>query len=319
MTDTTKEKGTITLSIEVELGWGLHHKGEEGHFSMERRSETRTLKRILELSKRYHIPISFDFVGHLLLESCDGEHYHGHPDGWFDRDPGTNYKTSPLYYAPDMVNNVMKSDLDHEISTHTFSHLWVDEIGDETLSWELEKVGDLHRRFNIEPPVSFVPPQQRDMRDYDVLRKNGIKIIRKTPRRFKTNSKLRMLLQNLSVECPMEEPEDKNGILESYTSHRSPLTSLFLPAGQKAPHPLLRMIPLPSSYWVKRHRRKLNDRVEEAIEKGSHLHLWSHLWELSNSEQLKIVEGLMEDLAKKVKGGRIEVMTMRELSKELRS
>ncbi len=307
-----KDKGTLTLSIEVELAWGLHHRGEKSPFSKDRETETRTLERIIELSERYDIPISFDFVGHLLLEGCDGKHYHGHQDGWFDRDPGTDHIEDPLYYAPDLVEKVLNSAMEHEISTHSFSHIWVDEVADEVLSWELKKVRSLHDDLDIQPPVSFVPPQQRDVRDYEVLKKNGIKVIRKTPGEFKTESKLKMLSNDLSIRCPIEEPREKEGILESYTSHRSPLTSLFLPAGQKRPHPLLRT-PLPSSYWVKRHRKRLISRLEETVDRNSYLHLWSHLWELSNPSQLKILEGFMRDIDDKIRDDRVDVKTMKRL------
>ncbi len=307
------DQGVLTLSIEVELAWGLHHRSDRGPFSEGREAETRALEKIVELSERFRIPISFDFIGHLLLERCHGGHYHGHPEGWFDRDPGTDYKTSPLYYAPDLVKDILDSDVDHEICTHSFSHIWVDEVSDNVLSWELEKVRELHEILGVEPPVSFVPPQQREVKNYDVLKKNRIEVVRKTPRELKTDSKVKMLSNNLSVRSPIMEPKENEGILETYTSHRSPLTSLFLPLGQKRPHPLLGMSPLPARYWVKRHRRELMGRVEETIEKNSYLHLWSHLWELSNPQQMKILQGLMGDLKEKIRCNDLEVKTMKRL------
>jgi len=67
--------GKITLSVEIELGWG-HHDKPDGNpaLSEDREVETKALRRLLAVCDEHRIPITFDIVGHLLHESCDGIH-----------------------------------------------------------------------------------------------------------------------------------------------------------------------------------------------------------------------------------------------------
>jgi hypothetical protein len=59
--------GTITLSLEIELGWGLAQFNKLDTLSDDRRQETDHLRRLLTLCDELSVPITFDIVGHLLL------------------------------------------------------------------------------------------------------------------------------------------------------------------------------------------------------------------------------------------------------------
>ncbi len=115
--------GIVTISIEIELGWGYHDIGDYRKLSDGRVAETKALSRLLSLCEELHIPITFDVVGHLLLEKCGGNHDGPHPEGWFSADPGTDVSEDPLFYAPDLIQDIVDTDVDHEIGSHTFSHI----------------------------------------------------------------------------------------------------------------------------------------------------------------------------------------------------
>lgn len=73
--------GVVTLSIEIELAWGRHHLTEPNRFanlSQDRTIETNSLARLLDLFKQCDIQATFDIVGHLLHEQCDGAHRSPH-------------------------------------------------------------------------------------------------------------------------------------------------------------------------------------------------------------------------------------------------
>ena len=91
---------TVTLSLEVELGWGVHDVDEYERISDRRERETDALERLLSACDKHGVPFSFDIVDHLFHAACSGEHDSPHRDGWFDEDPGTDWKTDPLFYAP---------------------------------------------------------------------------------------------------------------------------------------------------------------------------------------------------------------------------
>ncbi len=79
---------------------------------------------MLELCEEYDIPATWAVVGHLMLESCDGRHEeHPAPDGWFDRERGEWTDREDLRFAPDLVDALLASPVDHEFASHSFSHV----------------------------------------------------------------------------------------------------------------------------------------------------------------------------------------------------
>ena len=120
---------TAVHSIEIELAWGWHDRERENRYeslSSDRTTETETLVWLLDIGDKYRIPFTFDIVAHLLCPSCDGSHAGPHSPGWFKEDPGTDVGTDPLFYAPDLVRMIQDARVDHEICTHTFSHVSAD-------------------------------------------------------------------------------------------------------------------------------------------------------------------------------------------------
>ncbi len=308
-----RKKGVLTVSLEVELAWGMKEAEDYSCFSRGRKKETRTLRRILDLCDKLDIPVTFDFVGHLLLERCDGDHNHGHPEGWFAEDPATDKEEDPLWYAPDMVDMVIDAEIDHEIATHTFSHIWVDEVEPEVLEFELDKVKKLHEKFELREPSSIVTPQNRRPISYESLKKNGMKIIRKCPEENRTKGKVKMLWNDLFSESPRREPEIEKDILETYGSCRASLTGNYLPHGQNPPHIFYRALPVSKDHWIERHKKRLRKEVDRVIEEETNLHLWSHLWEMSNPSQMDIFEDFIKSVGEKKKQEELEVKTMRSL------
>lgn len=131
--------GIVTFSMEIELGWGVHDTRNFYRLSENGQEERKYLSELLGVLEENKIRFSFDVVGHLFLEECDGQHNSPHSEGWFQADPGTNYQTAGLFYAPDIIRNIDSTPIEHEICTHTFSHALFDEISRETCAWELER------------------------------------------------------------------------------------------------------------------------------------------------------------------------------------
>ena len=78
--------GTVTMSLEVELGWGVARFGMLDKIAPGRERETRRLNALLDRCTTHDVPMTFNVVGHLFLESCDGDHEGPYPEGWFDVD-----------------------------------------------------------------------------------------------------------------------------------------------------------------------------------------------------------------------------------------
>lgn len=77
--------GTLSPSLEVELGWGqvLNELATrfENLSGPERVIKTQALNVLLNACNRNSLWMTFGVVGHLLLEECDGNH-DGPPRRW---------------------------------------------------------------------------------------------------------------------------------------------------------------------------------------------------------------------------------------------
>jgi hypothetical protein len=99
-------------------------------------TERRNIPEILAIFENSRIPVTWATVGHLFLSSCTrsacglahsgmprpriNDRWHG---DWYMHDPCSNVTDAPLWYAPDLIRQIMASKIGHEIGTHTFSHI----------------------------------------------------------------------------------------------------------------------------------------------------------------------------------------------------
>lgn len=306
--------GRVTLSVEVELGWGFHDLDRRGPISEGRVAETERLDALLEACDRLDIPFTFDVVGALLLDSWPDDLDAPHADDWFDGVPKTGIDEDPLYYAPDLVGTIDDAAVDHEICTHTFSHVLFGRISREVATWELQQVRRVHEEFGIETPGSLVPPRHYRP-PADVLREEGIEIVR-VPGYLPAPTKAHKL-RRLAVEPqPPTPPRLVDGIVETYCASYTSLTAASLPTDQRPVHPVFR--PLPGSVRTRLHERYLNLAVERAIEADSYTHLWCHLYDMTG-DQLDPIVAFLETLAERRDRGDVEVLTMAGLNQTVRA
>ena len=133
-------RGTVVISLDAELGWGFH---DHESLPAERVAGARGAWRFLvDLFEEHEIPATWAIVGHLFLAECDGVHA-DHPAGaeWFARDPGGRHDrggaVDPVdgigatddadrqtqWFGRDLIDAVRGGGVDHEIASHTFSHV----------------------------------------------------------------------------------------------------------------------------------------------------------------------------------------------------
>ncbi|WP_267642387.1 polysaccharide deacetylase family protein [Haloarchaeobius amylolyticus] len=308
----------VTLSLEVELGWGVHDIDEYERISTDRERESRYLRRLLSHCDDVGVPFSFDVVGHLFHAACSGDHGSPHDEGWFGDDPGTDWQTDPLFYAPDLVADIRDAETDHEICTHSYSHVSCDEADDETIRWDLEEAQEVHQHVLGERTVSFVPPKHEQPPTH-VLRDAGIEIIRmhrpdgvSKPRKFK-----RLVTGPHPEFSPAVTMEDD--VVVTYCTEYPSLTSALLPSGRRETHPAFRYLPLDNGTRRRLHRQYLRDAAEQALENDTPVHLWAHLYDLANEQQFLALRDFLTDLAALEAQTDLEVMTMAELNDRVRA
>lgn len=304
--------GIVTLSIELELGWGMHDKQEYGHLSRDRSAETTALERLLDFADRLEIPITFNVVGHLFHDSCSGTHSGPHPPDWWNEDPGTDIETDPLFYAPDLIFAIRDRQIRHEIATHTYSHLLASKSSDEELNEELTKVTDLHRKFGLNEPASIVMPRHQ-MPNYSVLAEHGIRVIRTPVERYRkmASNPFSKMWWLLTRDHPSSNIQERAGLLETTVTPHPSLTSVTLPTGQSKPHPAFCMIPKKIRQIL--HRRYLINTINRAAEDDVHVHLWTHVYNFTNESQWKPMSAGLNHLARKRNEGAVRIQLMEDL------
>lgn len=306
--------GTVTLSMEVELGWGVHDLADDAHLSDDGVPERAYLGRLLDRCDALAVPISFDVVGHLLESSCDGDHDGPHEDDWFAVDPGTDAASDPLFYAPDAVEAIRERPTGHEICTHTYSHVNCDDVSAATLDWELSRCQRLHRRRVGSETVSIVPPRHYPPPRAALL-DAGLEIVRLS-RDTSGRGPLSRLKELVVGPHPTFEPRLVDGVVETYCTTYPSLTASTLPMGQREPPAYFS--PLPVAARQRLQRTYLRRAVDAAVESGGHCHLWSHLYDVANEYQWPVIEGFLSELAARRDAGEVEVVTMAGLNDRVR-
>lgn len=130
-------RGTMVLSLDLELSWGRFDKLSTNVLDTESLEERKHIKRLLALFDRYEIPATWAMVGHLMLDSCirdqEGQaHVEVSPQpqfswfahNWFCFDPCTKASLAPSWYAPDIVDWIRAAKVHHEIGSHSFAHIY---------------------------------------------------------------------------------------------------------------------------------------------------------------------------------------------------
>jgi len=301
--------GTVTLSVEIELGWGVHDIGEYGHLSEDGRAEREFLRKLLDVCDETEIPISFDAVGHLLLASCEGSHAGPYPDGWFDADPGTDVAVDPLFYAPDMIENVRARSTDHELCTHTFSRTPHGSVSTAAVDADLGHAQRVHEDVLGERTRSLVPPRHMAPPSH-VLRSNGIDVVREAANRRASNL-LGRAKELLLGPPPMGDPTIEDGVCRTLSTTYPNLAAASLPSGKRPAKPLFRAVP--TRIRQRFHRQYLERATMQAIERDTHLHLWCHLYDIANDAQLAPLAGYLRTLERLRDRGRVDIAVMERL------
>jgi peptidoglycan/xylan/chitin deacetylase (PgdA/CDA1 family) len=138
--------GSVVLSIDAELGWGF----PDTPIPMERVNAARSgWRELLGLLDAYDVPATWAVVGHLFLDDCDGTH-RSHPAGpdHFSIERTSLADRPDLRYCPDLIDLVRDADVDHELASHTFSHVMfgaeetTTEMARTELEWAIEAAAD---------------------------------------------------------------------------------------------------------------------------------------------------------------------------------
>ena len=187
-------QGGFIVSADFELAWAFRFSRREPHPIEKARQSRRNFPLLLKMFDEFEVPVTWATVGHLFLRSCGkGDHDWMHriphfenafwsykTGDWFDADPCTSWEKAKEWYAPDLIEMILKSRIRHEVGCHTFSHIDFsdDRCPREVAEDEIKGCVDIAREWGIRLR-SFVFPAGT-YGNYEILKKYGFSAYRKS-------------------------------------------------------------------------------------------------------------------------------------------
>jgi peptidoglycan/xylan/chitin deacetylase (PgdA/CDA1 family) len=301
--------GIFILSLDTEIAWGTYGEHDLNRQCHNFDNNRQIVQRLVDLLDKYDIAATWAVVGHLFLDHCNG-----HPDvlqphyAWADkpdaeRDPCTNIEKDSWYYGSDIIQMIRNAKTQHEIGTHTFTHVMAGDPAVSLEIWQsqLRKTVAIHRENGL-TATSLVFPQNK-IKYVEQLSQFGITAYRgeeqswyaSLPKRIQRACHL--LDRAIGLRPPTYDP---NHLRQGKQLVNLPASQFYMSYDG-----IRRYIPLESR--VRQARLGLN-----RAERNGHLyHLWFHPFNLGSSEQMfDGLEMILNDVATRRDAGRIKVMTM---------
>ncbi len=188
----------VSISADFELNWAFRSRPEE-HRDQLGITERRNVPYILDLLTEFAVPITWATVGHLFLASCkrEGEYAHRYmprpavntrwQGDWYKHDPCTDLQRDPLWYAPDLLEQIIGAKVAHEVGSHSFSHIdFSPQTSDrELIKREMEESLAAMAPFGLRLKSLVFPFNRMGHLYHDLLHQFGIIAVRHRDERIR--------------------------------------------------------------------------------------------------------------------------------------
>lgn len=280
--------GSLTISIDLELLWGVWDNAPARTDSMVGARDRQICSRLVALFEQYSIRVTWAVVGRLLEEATGFDGLRGTREGWF---------------APDIVQGIAKSTIRHDLGSHGYAHLYFQSAPRTDLRLDLERARAIQTRHG-HSMSSFVFPRNQ-VAHLDLLAEFGVKVFRSTDQG---------ILSAIDAVAPRARP--LVNLLEK---------ALALPVATV--RPLRRefgLVELPSSLLLlgrgglrslvhpRAMRRKMLEGLRQAVNRKEVFHLWFHPSNFYTDEDLQFesLEVVLAEAKRLRDLGDIEVLAM---------
>lgn len=186
-----QHNGIFIISLDFELFWGIRDKFTLEEYGPNVLGVWEIFPRLLEVFSKYDIHATFATVGAMFSKDLDElkefipEKLPSYTDANLSPYNGfieDSVNHNPKYYFGAKLIELLKKESNHEIGTHTFSHYYCLEDGQnqEEFESDLKQAINIAERYHIKPETFIFPRHQ--MRDDYIksLSNYGIKTYRGT-------------------------------------------------------------------------------------------------------------------------------------------
>jgi peptidoglycan/xylan/chitin deacetylase (PgdA/CDA1 family) len=163
----TQGRGSLCISIDLELGWGIRHRPSRRFFELCAEHERSIVRDLLALFRQYDISATWAFVGRLLVPGKAPV-------------PGTlgggRQHDERIWYAPDIIDSIHAAAPTQDLGSHSYEHLSFREIDADRARSDLEAARAVHSAHGLQF-TSFVYPRN-EVGHIGVLGEMGIRVFR---------------------------------------------------------------------------------------------------------------------------------------------
>src|SRR5262245_36612609 len=155
-------RGSLCISIDVELAWGIWDKPSPDYHARCAAHEAAIVRGLLALFERFEVSATWAIVGRLLEldEAAARSTAHG----------------ARIWYAPELVEWVRAARTPQDIGSHSYAHVYFGATPREALRSDLAAARQVHDRHGL-PFRSFVFPRNQ-VAHVDLLREAGVRVFR---------------------------------------------------------------------------------------------------------------------------------------------
>ena len=305
----SESSGAFVVSLDTELVWGMF---DTGTVSPERYTGTRgVIRNLLDLFEEYQIPATWALVTHLLTDCCASElGRQSHPDSCKQNSrnvalPCQQELDPDLWYEPRILDWIEDTEVDHDVGSHTHTHLVFSEATREEARSDIEQSVAIAKRHGIDL-TSFVYPRNR-IAHRDMLSDAGFEVYRGIDSRWYEKSQLpapvvkgtRFADEATQWTPPTVIPRTESGLVEV------PGSQVFRPA-----HGMWRHTPKGSQ------RTRAIAGLDRAARTGEIFHVWFHPFNFAHNpgHLLEAFETVLAHAQSLVRQGCLDILTMREVA-----
>jgi peptidoglycan/xylan/chitin deacetylase (PgdA/CDA1 family) len=191
---TTSDRGLFVISLDFELHWGMFDKLSVRAYRNNLLGERRVVPALLKLFAQYGIHATWATVGLLFFESKSEllrslpqkqPHYARRELSAYGYLPeiGESERDDPFHYAPSLIRQVAAAK-NQEIGTHTFSHYYCLERGQDEESFRADLDAALRvarDKYGIDIRSIVFPRNQVERNRLLVCRDLGVRAYRDNP------------------------------------------------------------------------------------------------------------------------------------------
>lgn len=327
----TNTNGYLIISLDFELLWGVRDVKTKASYNENIVNVRNVIPRLINLADKYGIKLNFATVGFLFahnkvellkaLPKLKPTYINPIFNPYNDIERIGDFEANdPFHYASSLID-LINSNKNHEIATHTFSHYYVNETGQTTEQFE----NDLTAAISIakKKDISFksiVFPRNQINDDYlKICAKHGILSFRGIEKHwmFDTSDTKKLESPLRKIFRLMDAYVNLSGYNTYPVSQIKPMSGVLNIPSSKFFRPYINFLKLFESIRINR----INKGLTHAAKNNEVYHLWWHPHNFGShtDENFRNLEKIFKHYANLNKDYNLNSISMTEMANKINS